>query len=302
MSISLAMIVKNEETILGDCLTSIRDLVDEMIVVDTGSTDYTKLIADSTGAKVFDFEWCDDFAKARNESLRHCNSDWILILDADEAIDPSDHDKIRRAVDSEVFAFNLPIWNYLPHREIVVMDKSPLDNPNFGQDRVGGNFPCYASHEGMRLFRNPKEPIFIGKIHETPDDYFNEKGYKVSDLDVVIHHAGKMQFAREDSKKEYYLELALQETIATPDNARSWFNVFQQALVADKPGLVLKAAKEHLRIRGGLASPIIFIGSGIALRELGRTEDSLACFDAVLKLDPTNVVALAQKKISLGEK
>lgn len=300
MSISLAMIVKNEEGILGDCLTSVRDLVDEMIVVDTGSTDYTKIIAHSTGAKVFDFEWCDDFAKARNESLKHCNSDWILILDADEAIDPADHNKIRKAVTSGVTAFNLPIWNYLPHKEIVVMDKSPVDNPNYGKDMIGGVFPCYAEHEGMRLFRNPHNPIFVGRVHETPDDYFI--GSEVKRLDVVIHHAGKMQFAREESKKEYYLELALRETEITPDNARSWFNVFQQALVGDKPKLVLKAAKEYMRIHNGQASPIIFIGCGMALREIGRVEDSLACFEAVLKLDPTNQVALTQKNATLGRK
>jgi glycosyltransferase involved in cell wall biosynthesis len=301
MNISLAMIVKNEEGILGDCLTSVRDLVDEMIVVDTGSTDYTKLIAHSTGAKVFDFPWCDDFAKARNQSLSYCNSDWILVLDADEALNPADHEKVKSAIESDVVAFNLPIWNYLPHKEIVVMDKSPMDNPNFGKEVIGGNFSCYAQHEGMRLFRNTHEDVFVGRIHETPDDYFNARHSKIADLNVVIHHAGKMQFVREDSKRDYYLTLALEDAKENPDNARSWFNVFQQALVGDKPEVVLKAAKEYMRIHNGCASPIIFIGSGIALRELGRVQDSLACFDAVLKLDPLNVVALAQKEVSVGK-
>ena len=317
MTISLAMIVKNEAHIIGDCLTSVRGLVDEVIVVDTGSTDHTKIMAHSTGAKVVDFEWCDDFSKARNESLRHCTSDWILVLDADEAINPSDHEKVKLATYSRALAFILPIWNYLPHKEIVVMDGTALDNPNFGKDVIGGSFPYYAKHEGMRLFRNiyrlfgpsfrSNNSIFSGRIHETPDDYFNDgyftdRSLITEQLDVVIHHAGKMQFAREESKKDYYLTLALQDANENPNNARSWFNVFQQALVAEKPQIVLKAAKEYMRVRGGVAAPIIFIGSGMALREMGRIEDAIACFDAVTKIDPNNLMAIKQKEVTLNVK
>src|SRR5207244_2007812 len=79
--VSLCMIVKNEERHLGGCLPSVHDLVDEIIVVDTGSTDRTKEIAAWFGAKVVDFVWQDSFAAARNESLRHATGDWVLWLD-----------------------------------------------------------------------------------------------------------------------------------------------------------------------------------------------------------------------------
>jgi GT2 family glycosyltransferase len=82
--VSLTMIVKNEERHLPDCLASVNDLVDEMIVVDTGSTDRTKAVAASYGAKVSDFPWVDDFAAARNEALRHATGDWVFWMDADD--------------------------------------------------------------------------------------------------------------------------------------------------------------------------------------------------------------------------
>ena len=87
------MIVKNEEKHLVKCLKSVRDIVDEMIVVDTGSTDKTKDIAQVFGAKVFDFPWTGDFSAARNHSLEQATGDWILILDADEVISARDLDE-----------------------------------------------------------------------------------------------------------------------------------------------------------------------------------------------------------------
>src|SRR4051812_15611125 len=78
------MIVRDEARCIVRCLESVRDVVDEMVVVDTGSTDDTVSLAEGTGATVYHFAWVDDFAKARNVALTHCTGDWILVLDADE--------------------------------------------------------------------------------------------------------------------------------------------------------------------------------------------------------------------------
>ncbi len=86
MNLSLCMIVKNEETALPRCLTSVKAIVDEMVVLDTGSTDRTQEIAQEFGARVYEFEWCNDFSVARNESLKYAQGDWILVLDADEVL------------------------------------------------------------------------------------------------------------------------------------------------------------------------------------------------------------------------
>lgn len=101
MKLSLCMIVKNEENSLWQSLSKVSRYVDEIIVVDTGSTDRTKEIARNWSAQVFDFPWCDDFSAARNFSLEKASSDWVLVLDADEVVINFDIANIRKVVKSE---------------------------------------------------------------------------------------------------------------------------------------------------------------------------------------------------------
>ena len=96
--LSLCMIVKNEEAILAECLESVKDVVDEMIVLDTGSTDRTVAIAEEYGAKIPHFSWCDDFSAARNEALRHVTGDWVLVLDADEQLNPAIANRLKTEI------------------------------------------------------------------------------------------------------------------------------------------------------------------------------------------------------------
>jgi tetratricopeptide (TPR) repeat protein len=96
--ISLCMIVKDEEAGLARCLASVQGVVDEIIVVDTGSIDRTVAIAQQFGAAVYHHPWQDDFAKARNESLRYAQGDWILVLDADEVLRAACLPALRQAI------------------------------------------------------------------------------------------------------------------------------------------------------------------------------------------------------------
>lgn len=96
-TISLCMIVKNEEKMLAQCLESVSDVVDEIIVVDTGSEDRTVEIAEQFGARVYHHPWQNDFSLARNQSLSYATSDWILIMDADEVMVKEDHPKLLQA-------------------------------------------------------------------------------------------------------------------------------------------------------------------------------------------------------------
>ena len=86
VTISLCMIVRDEEDVLGRCLESVRDLVDEIIIVDTGSKDRTKEIAAQFEARLFDFVWVDDFAAARNAAFAQASCDYCLWLDADDVL------------------------------------------------------------------------------------------------------------------------------------------------------------------------------------------------------------------------
>ncbi|MCY2907094.1 glycosyltransferase family 2 protein [Bacillus anthracis] len=82
--LSACLIVKNEEEMLGKCLESLRRVIEEIIVVDTGSTDSTKEIARQFTDKVYDFEWMNDFSEARNFAASKANGEWIIAIDADE--------------------------------------------------------------------------------------------------------------------------------------------------------------------------------------------------------------------------
>ncbi|WP_080846160.1 tetratricopeptide repeat-containing glycosyltransferase family 2 protein [Cytobacillus gottheilii] len=109
-SISLCMIVKNEEAVIERCLQSVSDLVDEIIIVDTGSTDQTKEICSKYTKQVFDFEWIDDFAAARNYSFAQASADYILWLDADDVIKEADQgqfQKLCQTLNSEIDAVSM---------------------------------------------------------------------------------------------------------------------------------------------------------------------------------------------------
>ncbi|HHP7245637.1 MAG TPA: glycosyltransferase, partial [Elainellaceae cyanobacterium] len=94
------MIVKNEAKTLPRCLASVRGVVDEMIVLDTGSSDETVAIAHAAGAQVHHFVWTHNFSEARNASLTHATGDWILVLDADECLAEGIHDALRQTIEN----------------------------------------------------------------------------------------------------------------------------------------------------------------------------------------------------------
>jgi glycosyltransferase involved in cell wall biosynthesis len=99
-TVSICMIVRNEEQNLDACLTSASGLADDIVVVDTGSTDATKAVALRHAARVFDLPWCDDFSAARNESILHATREWIFWLDADDRIDAENHAKLKGLLSS----------------------------------------------------------------------------------------------------------------------------------------------------------------------------------------------------------
>ena len=101
MDLSLCMIVKNEEASLPQTLNSVKAIVDEMIVLDTGSTDGTVEVAKALGAEVYHFGWCNDFAVARNEALKYVRGKWVLVLDADEVLTPEIVPQIEEAIKNE---------------------------------------------------------------------------------------------------------------------------------------------------------------------------------------------------------
>ncbi len=126
MTVSLCMIVKNEEAVLARCLDSVADLVDEIVIVDTGSTDSTREIAAGYTDNIYDFEWIDDFAAARNYAFAKCTKDYIYCADADEVLDEENREafrKLTKALDGEVDIVQMYYDNQLHHGSIYNFDK-----------------------------------------------------------------------------------------------------------------------------------------------------------------------------------
>lgn len=110
ITVSLCMIVKNEEDIIGRCLDSVSGLVDEIIIMDTGSTDGTKAVAARYTKKTFDFQWIEDFAAARNAAFSKASMDYILWLDADDVLETEDREKfaaLKESLDPAVDAVTM---------------------------------------------------------------------------------------------------------------------------------------------------------------------------------------------------
>lgn len=146
ISISLCMIVKNEELVLKRCLESVKEIADEIIIVDTGSEDSTKDIAGAFTDKIYDFKWINDFSKARNYSFSKATKDYILWLDADDVILESD--KIKFLTLKETLNTNT---------DIVMMKY------NVGFDENGNvNFSYYRE----RLLKREKNYLWKSPIHE----------------------------------------------------------------------------------------------------------------------------------------
>src|SRR6266508_4617767 len=132
--ISLCMIAKDEARFIEDCLRAVEGAVDEIVLVDTGSTDGTVDLARPFGVSIYEFPWCDDFAAARNESIRHATGDWILWLDADELLASGGGAVLRGLVQRDDFDFA-----YMPMYNAARLDASP-DEVLSGAARLGEPF------------------------------------------------------------------------------------------------------------------------------------------------------------------
>ncbi len=166
--VSACLIVKDAKATLPRCLESIRDLVGEFVVVDTGSSDGTPARAEALGARVYHFPWTDDFAAARNEALHHATGRWVLSLDADEYLDEANRAQFRD------LTANLPEED----AAYVLTMRSPMP---------GGSF---LDIQNVRLFRNHPRIRWQYRVHEQLGPALARAGHPIRLTGVVIHHAG----------------------------------------------------------------------------------------------------------------
>jgi glycosyltransferase involved in cell wall biosynthesis len=212
--ITLSMIVKNEEKMLAGCLDSVIDLVDEIVIVDTGSTDKTKDIAKLYNAKLYDFKWVDDFAVARNEALKYSTGKWILYLDADERIDIKNLDVNKLRNDLKNAPDNLG--------GIVLTIESDHSNMDGSTEKHRGGYP--------RLFKNLGYPkvYFKGRVHEqiTPSLMEHNLGMISSDI-KIIHEGYNIPEEEMQKKLKRNYTLLLKHVQEEPLNGYAWYQLGQ---------------------------------------------------------------------------
>ncbi len=210
--LSLAMIVKNEEEFLEGCLQSVQGIADEIIIVDTGSSDKTIEIAKKFTNNIFHFEWIDDFAAARNEAIKHCTGDWIFYLDADERLNVSNQNafiNFIKEIPQNIGGVNCIIES----RHYKLDDDTEVHR---------GGYP--------RLFRNLGFPKieFRGRVHEQISPSLLEQGMSFINSDILIEHLGYNQDREvmEQKVKRNY-KLLLQHIQEQPTNGYAWYQLGQ---------------------------------------------------------------------------
>lgn len=224
--ISACMIVKNEEEYIEDCLKSIVDYVDEIIIVDTGSSDGTKHLVMNYTHNVYDYPFNNDFANARNYSLEKSTGDWNLVIDADERMNKKNFEQLRSFIDScdsEIAGIRMTKYNFFK------------------------NGAWYIS-TAMRFFRNLPDIKFEGEVNESVSGSIKELGFKMIELPIYINHIGHTKsFLSRQKKNQFYLEIFNKRLEKTPDDVNLKAYV---ALLYRAYGLVGKGVQKIEEICG----------------------------------------------------
>lgn len=266
--ISAALIVRDEELYLGGCLASIASIVDEIVVVDTGSQDRSREIARAHGAHVFEHEWANDFAAARNAALDHATGDWILYIDADERMRPYDRDRLREE----------------------------LNTPNLYSMTVRffpqSGFTAYREH---RLFRHVPALRFRGSMHETirPDlDRIIRSGKgDCGTCDLIIDHLGYDGGRRRKADRD--LPLLQKELQADPGRIYLWWHLGAAYRDIDRIAEAERAWLRGIETARGCGSDepdIALCHIELVKLKLQRGEDVVALVDEAICLRPHNLL------------
>ncbi len=317
MGISLCMIVKNEEDWIEGAIQSVRSIVDEVIIADTGCTDSTLDRIRQFDPKIINFPWTDHFADARNATLAQARQPWILVLDADERLASQDLIKVVEATQTDKAGYHLTQRNYVFGNQVFGW------TPNKGEYEEGRSYPGWVDNPLIRLFRNSPRIQFHGAVHEIVDPGRLDRKLKFGSIPAVIHHYGKVRGEEKVVEKQhFYLSLGLKKIGEDPSNAKAHFDLgiqyqelgrhaeasgcFERAFSMTKLPLALlyqAISEKHLRnypIAAGLLRRARSLGldtfdvhlelGNVHLAE-GQLEQARDEYQECLKLSPKNPVA-----------
>lgn len=262
IKLSACLIVKNEEKNLARCLESLKGVVDEIVVVDTGSTDNTIPIAESFGAKIGHFEWTKDFAAARNHSLSLATGDWAFWIDADEELTSESVQAIQRGI-------------VRPH-----FGGFAIEIVNFTEDKSDA---AQYIHKPIRLFRLLPEVRFTGRIHEQISPSLDALGLPWAYLPgaKLLHYGYRPNEMSERGKIDRTVEMIEREIQDDPENAFQWFNLANAYTAANDFASVERAARECARLvqTGDEVGPLNYQLLTNALVKLGKPAEAVKVCD-----------------------
>lgn len=259
-SVSLCMIVKNEEQFLEKCLRSIVNTVDEIIIIDTGSSDRTVEIAESFGSKVYPFKWESDFSLARNYSLDLATSDYILVLDADEYVEEDFDLSFYVSEEKDIYFVN--IKNYMSKEYV-------------------------THHQAIRLFKNNKDLRYYGKIHEHLNiDGKEELTY--SSTELIIHHTGYQQevYANRDKMNRNF-NILLKEVKQNPSGYNLYNLGMQYKVLEDYENALDNFKKSYYLSRDQVYLSYLLYQIGDCLTRLERYEEAIKFLKDAMQAFPT---------------
>ncbi|HCW03128.1 MAG TPA: glycosyl transferase [Clostridium sp.] len=207
VTISLCMIVRDEEGTLARCLDSVKDIVDEIIIVDTGSVDKTKDLAKKYTSKVYDFQWIDDFSAARNYSFSKATKDFILWLDADDVILEEDRKKLKQLKEKLDTSIGMVMMQYN-------LGSDPQGKPlcSYYRERIVNRSLNFKWHDAVHEYLGPAGKIIKVEIAVT---HKKEKQRSSRNLDIFekliqsgkeLSHRNYFYYARELNGQKRYLE------------------------------------------------------------------------------------------------
>lgn len=292
-TISACIICKNEEKKIGNLLSSIKDIVDEIIVVDTGSTDKTKLIALGYTNNVFDFEWVDDFSKARNYSFEKATGDWIIWLDSDDIFVEKDRQMFKElkneldTTDIDVFGF----WYCYRH------DEEGNCTYKFQRERLlrnGMGFHWdYPIHEALLTHGNKKNTDICVTHTSNHDnghkyiDFFKKKiseGYELRQRDMYYYGGELSIFGYKDEAQAIFERFF---SMGEHDNQYEAKRAAEYLLdIYLEKGMYHSALETIFKyLKYGYPDPKIFYKMGLVYDKLNKIEESIFYYKIAATMD-----------------
>jgi glycosyltransferase involved in cell wall biosynthesis len=280
-TLSLCMITRNEESHLAKCLAGAHKMVDEIIIVDTGSEDRTIDVARAFGARVFEMQWRDDFARARNYSLAQASGEWILVLDADEVVARKDAEQIRTIIkkrSSGRVAYAITTRNYTHQANLVGW----VANDGEYETESAGN-GWYPSRK-VRLFKNDPDIRFRYPIHELVEPSLKASGFRILECPVPVHHYGKLDEEKNERKASAYYHLGKKKLAELGDNAVALREMAVQAAGLEKFAEAADLWQRYLKLDPGCAEA--HVNMGTACWNMGEYRAAAGFAEQALKLAP----------------